>query len=223
MTSGRLRFVLAAIAALLPCSAFASKAADNLICELYAPAGPGTLAECSGPFTEAGDEIVISLVGRTPNRVSEVRLARDGEAKPFQSIPVSVRPVIDPETVGILLMDMDFDGDKDLAVMKRLSGEGAGYRYFLYDSDAGEFRANADLEQIAWPEFNPKAKTIRSYFERADGRVGHETWDWRGGKLVNTARRETVTAADGTCRMELYRLSQGRLVHSATEPCLQNR
>ena len=219
MTSWSHRFALAALAALLPCSAFASNAADNLICELYTPTGSGTLADCSGPFTEAGDEIVISLVGRTPNRVSEIRLTRDGEPKPFQSIPVSVRPVIDPETVGILLMDMDFDGDKDLAVMKRLSGEGAGYRYFLYDSDTDTFRANAGLGQIAWPEFNPEAKTIRSYFERADGRAGHDTWVWRDGNLVNTARREHVTGADGTCRIKLYRLSQGRLVHSSTKSC----
>jgi len=219
MTSGGIRFFLAAIAACLPCTAFASKAADNLICELFAPAGPGTLADCSGPFTEEGDEIVISLVGRSPNRVSEIRLRRDGEPAPFQSIPVSVRPVIDAETVGILLMDMDFDGDKDLAVMKRLNGEDAGYRYFLYDSGSEEFKAHADLEQIAWPEFDPEAKTIRSYFERADGRLGHDIWVWRGGKLVNTERREYVTGADGTCRLELYRLSQGRLVHSSTQTC----
>lgn len=219
MISGLFRFTLAALAAALPCSAFASQAADNLICELFRPAGTGVLAECSGPFTEDGDEIVIALAGRAPNHVSAIRLTRDGEPKPFQSITVALRPVIDPETVGILLMDMNFDGRKDLAVMKRLTGEGAGYRYFLYDPAAQSFALNAELEQIAWPEFDPETKSIQSYFEHADGRQGHDTWVWRDGKLRNTARRERVTAADGACRVRHYRLKQGVLVPTATTPC----
>ncbi|MGI9415643.1 MAG: XAC2610-related protein [Hyphomicrobiales bacterium] len=212
-------FVLATLIALLPQSALASQAAEDLICTLYTPPRNGVLAECSGPFTADGDDITIALAGTPPNHVREIRLTHDGDARPFQSIAVDARPVIDPETVGILLMDMNFDGHRDLAIMKRLDGKDAGYRYFLYDPAARRFVPNGELGQIAWPEFDPDTKTIQSYRERAGGIRIHDTWTWRVDRLRQTARRERVTGADGTCVEKHYRRKQDTFVLATTKPC----
>ena len=158
----------------------ASNAANDLTCEIFAPRSDGILSICTGPFAGTDGNITIALSGSAPNRVREVRLTLEDTPQPFQRIRVDVRPVIDIETVGILFMDMDFDGFSDLAVMRSLR---EGYRYFLYVPDTGEFAASAELDQVAWPEFDPEARTVRSYRQRGDGSSGHELFVWDKGRL----------------------------------------
>lgn len=160
---------------------WASNAANDLTCEIFLPRGEGILSICSGPFAGTDDDITITLSGFAPNRVGEIRLALDDTPQPFQRIPVDVRPVIDIETVGILFMDMDFDGYSDLAVMKSLRD---GYRYFLFEPAAGKFAASDELDKVAWPEFDPQTRSVRSYRQRADGTSGHDHFVWSSGRLV---------------------------------------
>ena len=161
-------------------SAGASNAANALTCEIFAPRSEGTLSICSGPFPGTDEGITITLSGLTPNRVREIRLAVEDSPQPFQRIRVDVRPVIDIETVGILFMDMNFDGYSDLAVMKSLR---EGYRYFLFQPAAGKFAASDELDKVAWPEFDPETRTVRSYWQRADGSSGHDHLVWNSGRL----------------------------------------
>lgn len=154
---------------------WAANAANDLHCALFQPRGQGVLSVCEGPFPGTGGDIVISLIGHVPNAVSEIRLSRAPQEQPFQTLTLEVRPVIDVETVGILFMDMNFDGYADLGVMRSLSD---GYRYFLFEPQTGAFVANSPLDAIAWPEFDAERKTIRSYVPENNGRSRYETFIW---------------------------------------------
>lgn len=158
-----------------------ANAANDLHCEIFSPHATGILAACAGPFPGLDRTITISLVGSAPNLVREIRLALDEEPRPFQSISVDARPVVDIETVGILLMDMNFDGYSDLALMQSLS---AGYRYFLYNAGTGRFAASAELDKVAWPEFDAERRTVKSYWQREDGTFGHDVYSWNDGRLL---------------------------------------
>lgn len=159
---------------------WAANAANDLTCDLYRPPADGLLAVCTGPFSPQDRQITIALAGAAPNTVREIRLTADDDKTPFQTIAVDARPVIDIETVGVLFMDMNFDGYADLAIMNSLD---AGYRYFLYQPGADIFRASDELDAIAWPEFDKRSKTVRSYTQRADGTSGHDTFIWTNGQL----------------------------------------
>jgi len=169
-----------ALSCSLPAPLRAANAANDLICELYQPPRNGVLTACSGPFAAQDSHITISLAGTGPNRVREIRLTAGDQTMPFQTIPVDARPVIDIETVGILFMDMNFDGHADLAIMKSLA---TGYRYFLYAPETEKFRASDQLDTVAWPEFDQAAKTVRSYIQHPDGSSGHQTLIWTNGQL----------------------------------------
>lgn len=169
-------FAVSAVILLLDQSRmWAANAANDLHCALFQPRGQGILSVCEGPFPGTGGDIVISLVGHAPNVVSEIRLSRTPQTQPFQTLTLEVRPVIDVETVGVLFMDMNFDGYADLGVMRSLAD---GYRYFLFKPQTETFVANSQLDAIAWPEFNPERKTIRSYVPESDGRSRYETFIW---------------------------------------------
>lgn len=184
MTRSSFRWAAAvATLTLLSCPAaplWAANAANNLICALHQPPRNGVLTDCSGPFAAQNSHITISLAGMAPNRVREIRLTAGDQKTPFQIIPVDARPVIDIETVGILFMDMNFDGHSDLAIMKSLA---TGYRYFLYMPVTGSFSASEELDTVDWPEFDQGSKTVRSYYLREDGRSGHKTFIWTNGRL----------------------------------------
>ena len=166
-------------------AASASQAANDLFCDIHQPSQNGVLAECSGPFPPGNGGITIELIGTPPNSVTSVRLSRDDEQQPFQTLVLAARPVIDLETVGILFMDMDFDGHPDLAIMKNLA---TGYRYYLFDPVSRRFAASAELDTIAWPEFDPETKSVRAYRQRADGTTGHDIYRWSDGKLQRVAQ-----------------------------------
>lgn len=176
----RLAMLCAVFVGSAPVPAAASNAANDLSCEIFAPRDDGVLSRCTGPFPGPDADITIALMGAAPNLVREIRLTLDDAPQPFQSISVDVRPVIDIETVGILFMDMNFDGHSDIAVMRNLRD---GYRYFLYAPDAGQFIASPELGKVAWPEFDAEARTVRSYWQSQDGRSGHDTYVWKAGRL----------------------------------------
>ncbi len=160
--------------------AFASNAADNLTCEIFLPRNAGILSTCTGPFPGTAADIEISLFGAAPNAVRELRVAMDGGAQEVQHIGIDVRPVIDIETVGILFMDMNFDGFSDIAVMKSLD---TGYRYFVYDPAGARFVASPELDKVAWPEFDAARGTVTSFWQRDDGTFGHKIYVWNGDRL----------------------------------------
>ena len=129
-----------------PSAVWAAFAANDLSCSIYVPQKPGVLARCAGPFSGPGGSITIELHGKAPNRVTTVRLEFAGNALPTQTIPVTAKPVIDLETVGVLFMDFNSDGVEDLALMECLpAGADVPYRYYVFDPSMGVFAPNARL------------------------------------------------------------------------------
>ncbi len=182
-------FGLGAIALREPPRAYSAQAAENLICDLGTAASGRMLAICTGPSTIGDHDIVVTLFGTAPNRVDEVRISLDGITAPLQTIDLDARPVIDPETVGILYKDMNFDGQKDLAIMRDLSGENSGYYYFLYSPPSQRFERNSALEELPWPDFSTRRQRVFTYWISEHGR-GRDEWQWRGGVLGLAGRTE---------------------------------
>jgi len=202
-----------------PSPAKAAQAAENLLCEVSGDREADLLARCSGPDADHGRDIVISLMGTTPDRVREVRLRWSDEAAPFQTIAARFRPVIDVETVGVIYKDMNFDGAKDLAVMRALSGPEAGYRFFLFEADSGRFVTSPALDALDWPEFDSRRREVRTSEPAPEGAITHLRHVWNGDRLELRSRVTRRMSADGTCIESRTPYTDGVPQETRDRPC----
>jgi hypothetical protein len=197
----------------------AARAAENLICDLAVGSNTDVLAECAGPAGGRPGDIFISLIGSPPNAVRAVALRWSGEAEPFQSIAIEAFPVIDLETVGILYLDMNFDGHRDLAVMRTLTGDDAGYQFYLFAPDSGRFETNLELERMAWPEFDQRRGAVITNWSD-DSRRGRDFFTWTpAGRLVLEGRTEWLQPPGGPCTQKHYRAIDDTLTLTAEGAC----
>ncbi len=187
--------------------ALATFATEGLSCKLSGISGHGELARCEGLFREGGDAISIGFVGTSPNHVTAVDLTRGQDKKPFQVLQTDIHPTIDLETVGILFIDLNFDGHRDVALMAELpEGANVPYNYYLYDPETKQFVREPLLDVISSPEIFGEEKEIRAFW-RLDASVsGQDIWQWRSGKPVITGRIEETRAREGQCTARHYRL-----------------
>ncbi len=210
--------VLAA-AVTMPSSGWATFAANDLSCTVYAPAKPGLLARCDGPFRGPGEAITIELHGAAPNQVRTVRLKFADRALPTQDIALSVEPVIDLETVGVLFMDFDFDGLEDLAVMEFLpAGANVPYKVYLFDQAQGKFVGNAALSAVTAPEVLSDKQQISSHWQDGAARSGRDLYQWIKGALTLVERVEQ-NYMDSGCQAKTYQNQAGKLVLKSEGIC----
>ncbi len=201
-------------------AARATFAAENLSCDIAQPQGDDVLATCTGPAGGRPGSISIIYLGSAPNFVREVRLKWSGEDQPFQTIAVSARPLIDLETVGVLYRDMNFDGHNDLAVMRSANGNDAGYDFFLFDDESGQFTANQALNDHSWPDFDTQRKVVRTYEEPPQGgRIVNEyVWQNNGALILNLRIEWSANDAE-TCKQTRFSDDNdaGRIINQ--QPC----
>ncbi|NNF80687.1 MAG: hypothetical protein HKN05_21900 [Rhizobiales bacterium] len=209
--------LVAAIAA--PTAAWATFAANDLSCTVHAPAQPGLLARCDGPFKGPGETISIELHGTAPNRVQTVRLKFADGALPTQDIALKAEPIIDLETVGVLFMDFNFDGLEDLGVMEFLpAGANVPYKFYLFDPVRGKFVENAALSAVTSPEVQSEKKQISSHWQDGAARYGHDLYQWMEGTLTLLSRVEQ-NYTDSGCHSKTYQNEAGGLVLKSKGAC----
>ncbi len=197
----------------------AAFATEGLSCTLTQTA-KGTLATCDGSISDDGADISIALRGTAPNNVTEVALTRDNETSPFQIISVEAQPVIDPETVGILFIDMNFDGFRDLAVMEFLpAGANVPYLYYLYDPTTRMYARYQALDEITSPEILKTQKKIRSNWRSSAAEGGEDLWAWQDGQPVLVERIKRRWTKAGHCTAAFYRLRNGKLRQYRKSKC----
>ena len=203
----------------LPTAGWATFAANDLSCSIHAPAKPGLLARCEGPFKGPGQSITIELHGAAPNKVQTVRLKFADQALPTQNIALKARPVIDLETVGVLFMDFNFDGFEDLAVMRFLpAGANVPYQVYLFDPKRGKFLGHEALSAITAPEVLADTKEIVSRWQDGAARSGRDLYRWTNGVLTLQERIEEMRSASD-CQAKTYQNQGGNLVLKSKGAC----
>lgn len=197
----------------------AAFATEGLSCTLTS-AAEGTLATCDGSISDDGADITIALQGTAPNTVTRVALTRDSEDKPFQVLDMEAQPVIDPETVGILFIDLNFDGFRDLAVMEFLpSGPNVPYLYHLYDPGTRTYVRYRALDKITSPEVLKSQRRIRSNWRSSAAEAGEDLWSWQDGEPVLVEQVKKRWTSSGHCSAAYYRLKNGKLRQYRKSKC----
>ncbi len=190
----------------------ATFAAEGLSCKLSGISGRGELVRCDGVFRDGGEAISIAFSGTAPNHVTEVELTRGRETKPFQVLQTDIRPTVDLETVGILFIDLNFDGHRDMALMAALpAGADVPYIYYLYDRESKQFVHEPRLDPVSSPEIFADEKEIRAYWQLSPALSGQDIWQWLDGEPVMTGRIEETRPTEGQCTVKRYRLLSGTM------------
>ncbi len=212
--------VLALTAGLAQTSdAYAAFATEGLSCTLT-QAAKGTLATCDGSISDDGADISIALKGTAPNSVTQVALTRDGDAAPFQVLVLNAQPAIDPETVGILFIDLNLDGFRDLAVMEFLpAGANVPYLYYLYDPETRLYARHPALDAITSPEILKTQERIRSNWRSGAAEGGEDLWAWKDGEPILVERIKRRWTQAGHCTAAHYRLKNGKLRQYRKSKC----
>jgi len=127
---------------------------------------------------------------------------RRGEAPtPAQVIEgVFVANRLRDEAEGFEIVDMNFDGYRDIRLIDEATAGSSGvlYRHWLFDPQTGRFEPNVAMNQrIGRAEFDPQQEQIRVFWRAGAGGVATDTYRWIDGKLTLLQRVETQALADG--------------------------
>lgn len=91
------------------------------------------------------------------------------------------------------LLDMNFDGFADIRLVEsRPAGPNVPYLNWLYDPASGRFVESRGLNAITSPQFDAKARELRSDWRDGASRFGTDVYTFRDGQPV-PLRRETKT------------------------------
>ncbi len=220
-----IKLLLKIIVALLVTSspALAAYTATGQFCQLSPDrAKPEILASCAMPTAnkDGGKNMEVIVVGQRPNKVREIRFVGDGDKKPTQVLALSAAPLIDPETVAIMLVDFNFDGYEDFAIMTNIStSENVRYLFFLFDPQTGRFVASPAMAEIVNPEVIAAKNQIRSYWRENPATSGWNLWKWQNGKPWIATRIEQSTNRKVQCRQTIIRYKDGRSKKGQPTPC----
>ena len=203
----------------LTANAFASFTATAQPCDLSPDRNhPEILAVCA--VEQGNRNIEIILVGQKPNKVREVRFQQTGAQTEPQTLKISARPLIDPETVAVMFVDFNFDGHKDFAIMPYIpAGENVRYLYFLYNPKSGRFVANTAMNAIVNPEVVSQGKYIRSFWRDSNTSSGWNLWKWHQNIPFIATRIDQKITDTQTCTQTTTQFGPGRPRVSAAITC----
>ncbi|MEM7430005.1 MAG: hypothetical protein AAF441_28390 [Pseudomonadota bacterium] len=202
---------------LFPLPAEATVSLDGSNCLLFGGARPEReLAQCV-TFISGGHTLTVSLIGKAPNHVTRITLSRDG-APPFQILHTRVAPLISRTDIGVLFKDWNFDGHRDLGIMRTSDPVAAEpMRFFIFDPDAGEFVRSRELEELTAPRTDASSNRIIST-RRQGVRRFEDHYAWRAGSLTLIERTERDLSTK-SCRKITYAWHQNRQSESTERPC----
>ncbi|MCM3631521.1 hypothetical protein M3194_29935 [Paenibacillus glycanilyticus] len=132
------------------------------------------------------------------------------EKKLIQEISIEEAASWDGEGLGVVIVDMNFDGYPDLAVQHYISaGPNISYLCWLWDPAGKQFISNQELEEIPSPEFNPGNQTILSTVRDSAAVHVENLYRYIDGKpvLVQSVRNEYDTDK------EAYKITVSKFVN----------
>ena len=111
-------------------------------------------------------------------------------AQPANS-PLPTAPGAMHGSISFVQIDMNFDGQKDLAVVKQdeLTSE-PSVIYFLYDQQQKRFSRNFALGKLQSPEFDARTKRVKTGWQKNGTQKVSETYGWSSNSLKLLERKE---------------------------------
>lgn len=116
---------------------------------------------------------------------------RDGQDLQPAKTPLLASPGTSHGSVSFVQIDLNFDGQKDLAVVQQDERTAKpSVIYFLYDQGQKRFARNLALGKLFAPEFDAHAKRVRTgWQERGDQKIS-EIYGWSANRLKLLERKE---------------------------------
>lgn len=90
---------------------------------------------------------------------------------------------------GIIVADMDFDGEKDIAYPTNIEYGDAAYRCLTWDKTNMCFTVNEELSGRVGIKIDANDRSL-SFLESDNGAIVRNTYYWRNGKLAPIAQRD---------------------------------
>lgn len=113
-----------------------------------------------------------------------------GEPQPVKT-PLLDAPATPHGTVNFVQIDLNFDGHKDLAVVQKAELTAKpSVIYFLYDLKQKRFTRHLALGELHSPEFDARAKQVRTGWQDKGERRISETYGWSASSLKLLERKE---------------------------------
>jgi len=134
-------------------------------------------------------------------QVDELTVTAKGARAPFLRLPLDrvQCPCPDPDGrfPAVELLDVDFDGVRDLRIERPATGgQQPGHRYWRWDAAARTFSPAPVLDSIQQPMFDHDRKMVSSQWYAGPGHRGGSTFRYEEGRLVMVSNMEKFTEGD---------------------------
>jgi len=147
--------------------------------------------ECRSSISDKLPEFIFTIHIDTLNNdigqdhaVTRIRIRRADKKNRVQTLkPLEMYQAFAPRHFE--LIDMNFDGFKDILLQYGCGATGNGQSYtWLYDPKTGRFKYNNALSQITTATAHPDTKTITSLWVGGAAVYDEETYTFQNGKLT---------------------------------------
>lgn len=134
-------------------------------------------------------------------QVEEITLTANGEKEPYSRIRVENMhcpcPTQDGQFAAVQLMDFNFDGHKDIRVMRMTANlTNPEHNYWLWDETARTFNSSAVLDSIQQPMFDNDRKMVSSQWYDGGLHRGGSTFRYEHGQLRMVSNMEKFKEGD---------------------------
>lgn len=148
-------------------------------------------------------------------QVEEINVSDKGAKEPFARVHVDNMlcpcPTADGQFPGVQLMDFDFDGRKDIRVMRAAADlTYPKHDYWLWDEAQRTFIPSSTLDSIQDPMFDDERKLVSSQWYDGGLHRGGSTFRYQDGKLTMVSNMEKFKEGDHE-RWVIWGVKDGRL------------
>lgn len=156
----------------------------------------------------------LHMTGGVHCQVDEVTLTTRGDRTPFKRQPLEHAQCPCPDSEGrfgaVELLDVDFDGLRDLRIQRPESGRhGPEHRYWRWDPVGRTFTPCPMLDSIQQPLFDPARRMVSSQWYAEAGHRGGSTFRYENGQLTMVSNMEKFTEGDHE-RWVIWGMKDGR-------------
>lgn len=134
-------------------------------------------------------------------QVEEITVSEKGGREPIARIPVDHMlcpcPMPDGQFPAVQLMDFDFDGIKDIRVIRAAADlTYPKHRYWLWDEARRTFTSSTMLDSIQDPIFDNQRKMVSSQWYDGALHRGGSTFRYENGRLTMVSNMEKFKEGD---------------------------
>lgn len=156
----------------------------------------------------------LNMTGEMRCQVDELTVTAKGARAPFLRLPLDRVQCTCPDTDGrfaaVELLDVDFDGIRDLRIERPAAGgRPPGHRYWRWETSARTFAPAPVLDSIQQPMFDAARKMVSSQWYAEAGHRGGSAFRYENGRLVMVSNMEKFSEGDHE-RWVIWGLKDGR-------------